>query len=84
MAEDRVRYEASVSEAGEGGPARLFVWVRRFRGNEELTGRYEVFADLERLDGFIARAAAAGEDIAALREARERFAESLGPESTGP
>ena len=77
MAENRVQFEASVSEAGEGGPARLFIWVRRFQGGEELTGRYEVFDDLARLDGFIARHAAAGEDTAALREARERFAESL-------
>ncbi|MBW8874233.1 MAG: hypothetical protein JF614_04665 [Acidobacteria bacterium] len=77
MAENRVQFEASVSEAGEGGPARLFIWVRRFQGGEELTGRYEVFDDLARLDGFIARQAAAGEDTSVLHEARERFAESL-------
>lgn len=71
-------FEASVSEPDEGGPARMFVWVRRFRGNEELTGRYEVFSDLPRLDEFIARAAAAGQDIAGLRKERERFAETLG------
>jgi hypothetical protein len=78
MAETRVQFEASVSEAGEGGPARLFIWVRRFQGSEELTGRYEVFDDLMRLDVFITRQAAAGEDTAVLREARERFAEHLG------
>jgi len=77
MAENRVQFEASVSEAGEGGPARLFIWVRRFQGGEELTGRYEVFDDLARLDGFIARHAAAGEDTSVLHGARERFAESL-------
>jgi hypothetical protein len=77
MAENRVQFEASVSEAGEGGPARLFIWVRRFQGGEELTGRYEVFNDLARLDGFIARQTAAGEDTAVLHEARERFAASL-------
>jgi hypothetical protein len=79
MSEDeRVTFEASVSEPDEGGPARMFVWVRRFRGSEELTGRYEVFSDLPRLDEFIARAAAAGRDTAGLLEARERFAETLG------
>ncbi|HEX3556852.1 MAG TPA: hypothetical protein VIA62_26815 [Thermoanaerobaculia bacterium] len=77
MAENRVQFDATVSEAGEGGPARLFIWVRRFQGGEELTGRYEVFDDLARLDGFIARHAAAGEDTAVLHEARERFAEHL-------
>lgn len=71
-------FEASVSGPEDGEPARLYVWVRRFRGNEELTGRYEVFEDLARLDDFIARATAAGEDTAGLRDARERFAESLG------
>lgn len=77
MAETQVQFEASLSEAGEGSPPRLFIWVRRFYGGEELTGRYEVFDDLARLDGFIARAAASGEDTAVLHEARERFAESL-------
>jgi hypothetical protein len=80
--EDRVTYEASLSEAEDGLPVRLYVWVRRFQGNEELTGRYEVFQDLERLDGFIARASAAGEDTASLLGARERFAASLG--QSGP
>ncbi|HEV7505535.1 MAG TPA: hypothetical protein VGS07_11530 [Thermoanaerobaculia bacterium] len=78
MAETRVQFEASVSEAGEGGPARLFVWIRRFQGGEELTGRYEAFDDLPRLDSFISRQAAAGEDTSVLLEARERFAEQLG------
>ncbi len=77
MAETQVQFEASLSEADEGAPPRLFIWVRRFHGGEELTGRYEVFDDLARLDGFIARAAASGEDTAVLHEARERFAESL-------
>ena len=71
-------FEASVSGPDETGPARVCVWVREFRGNEELTGRYEVFEDLARLDDFITRAAAAGEDTAELCSARERFAESLG------
>jgi hypothetical protein len=74
---ERVTFEASVSDPAEGGPARMFVWVRRFRGKEELTGRYEVFSDLPRLDEFIARAAAAGEDTAGLRKARDRFADAL-------
>ncbi len=77
MAETQVQFEASLSEAGEDNPPRLFIWIRRFHGAEELTGRYEVFDDLARLDGFIARAAASGEDTAVLHEARERFAESL-------
>jgi len=76
--EDRVTFEASLSEPEEGLPARLYVWVRRFQGDEELTGRYEVFEDLARLDGFIARASAAGEDTGGLLGARERFAECLG------
>ena len=75
--ENRVTYEASV-EAAAGRPARLYVWVRRFQGDEELTGRYEIFEDLARLDEFIARAAAAGDDTARLRSARESFAASLG------
>jgi hypothetical protein len=74
----RVKFEASLSPADEDGPARLYVWVRRFQGDEELTGRYEVFADLPRLDEFIARAMAGGQDVAALRTARDLFAESLG------
>jgi hypothetical protein len=74
----RVTFEASLSEPEDGQPARLYVWVRRFQGDEELTGRYEVFEDLARLDGFIGRATAAGEDTASLRYARERFAECLG------
>ncbi|HKI03768.1 MAG TPA: hypothetical protein VKK31_17440 [Thermoanaerobaculia bacterium] len=77
--DDRVTFEASLSEPEDGKPARLYVWVRRFQGTEELTGRYEVFEDLARLDDFIARASAAGEDTAGLLGARERFAESLGP-----
>lgn len=74
----RVKFEASVSPAGEGGPARLYVWVRRFHGDEELTGRYEVFEELPRLDEFIARAAAAGQETAELRTARDLFVEALG------
>jgi hypothetical protein len=77
--DDRVKFEASLSPAGEEGPARLYVWVRRFHGTEELTGRYEVFEDLPRLDEFIARAALAGEDVADLGIARDQFAESLDP-----
>jgi hypothetical protein len=76
--DDHVKFEASMSPAGEDGPARLYVWVRRFHGDEELTGRYEVFEDLRRLDEFIARAAVAGQDIDALRTARDDFANSLG------
>jgi hypothetical protein len=77
--DDRVKFEASLSPPGEDGPARLYVWVRRFHGTEELTGRYEVFEDLPRLDEFIARAALAGEDVADLGIARDRFADSLDP-----
>ena len=76
--DDRVKFEASLSPADEDGPARLYVWIRRFYGDEELTGRYEVFEDLPRLDEFIARAAASGEDTADLRTARAGFAEILG------
>jgi hypothetical protein len=76
--DDRVKFEASLSPADEDGPARLYVWIRRFHGDEELTGRYEVFADLPRLDEFIARAAATGQDTADLRTARADFAEILG------
>ena len=76
--EDRVTYEASVGEAEAGRPPRLYVWVRRFQGDEELTGRYEIFEDLARLDEFIARVAAAGNDTAGLRSARASFAASLG------
>jgi hypothetical protein len=79
--EDRVTYEAALGEPEAGRPARLYVWVRRFQGDEELTGRYEIFEDLARLDAFIARAAAAGEDTAGLRSARESFAESLARET---
>jgi len=75
--EDRVTYEASLTEPAAGERARLYVWVRRFQGDEELTGRYEVFEDLPRLDEFIARVAAAGGDTTELRSARERFAGSL-------
>ena len=76
--DDRVKFEASLSPADEDGPARLYVWIRRFHGDEELTGRYEVFEDLPRLDEFIARATAGGEDTADLRTARADFAEVLG------
>lgn len=79
--DDRVTYEASLGEPEAGRPARLYVWVRRFRGDEELTGRYEIFEDLARLDDFIARVAAAGGDTAGLRSARERFAGSLAGET---
>ena len=72
--DDRVKFEASLSPPGDDGPARLYVWVRRFHGDEELTGRYEVFEDLPRLDEFIARAALAGEDVAELGTARDSFA----------
>jgi hypothetical protein len=75
--DDRIQYEVSVNPPEEGRPARLYVWVRRFQGDEELTGRYEVFENLARLDEFIARAAGAGEDTPELRTARERFAEIL-------
>lgn len=76
--ETRVKFETSLGEADEGEPARLFVWVRVFHGEEELTGRYEVFEDLERFDGFVARAGEAGHDTAELRKAREMFAAGLG------
>ncbi|MFL6193552.1 MAG: hypothetical protein ACJ75H_05235 [Thermoanaerobaculia bacterium] len=76
--DDRTTLEASVSPADEDGPARVYVWMRRFADGEEVTGRYEVFEDLPRLDDFIARAAAAGDDVAGLRHARERFATLLG------
>jgi hypothetical protein len=76
--DDRVKFEASLNPPDEDGPARLYVWVRRFHGDEELTGRYEVFEDLPRLDEFIARAALAGEDVAGLGDARDRFAALLG------
>ena len=79
--EDHVTYEASITAPEAGRPARLYVWVRRFQGDEELTGRYEIFEDLARLDAFIARAAAAGEDTAGLRDARESFAASLARET---
>ena len=79
--DDRIQYEVSVNPPEEGRPARLYVWVRRFHGTEELTGRYEVFEDLARFDDFIARMTGAGEDAAELRAARERFAEALGSPS---
>jgi hypothetical protein len=76
--DERLKFEASLSEPGEEGPVRLFLWIRRFQGDDEQTGRYEIFDDLGRLDDFIARAEASGEDTAELRNARDRFAESLG------
>jgi len=76
--EDRVTYEPSLPKPAAGERARLYVAIRRFQGDEELTGRYEVFEDLSRLDQFIAHVAAAGGDTTELRSARERFAESLG------
>ena len=79
--DDRIQYEVSVNPPEEGRPARLYVWMRRFHEKEELTGRYEVFEDLARLDEFIARAAEAGEDAIELRTARQRFAEILGASS---
>jgi hypothetical protein len=75
---ERVEYEVSVHPPEDGEPARLYVWVRRYQGDEELTGRYEVFESLGRLDDFILRAATSGQDIAGLRTARDRFAASLG------
>jgi hypothetical protein len=76
--DDRVKFEASLSPADEDGPARLYVWIRRFHGDEELTGRYEVFEDLPRLDELIERAQAKGQDTADLRTARAGLAEILG------
>ena len=76
--DDRVKFEASLSPPGEDGPARLYVWVRRFHDGEELTGRYEVFEDLPRLDELIERAEAKGQDTAGLRSARAGLAEILG------
>ena len=76
--DDRVKFEASLTPADEDGPARLYVWIRRFHGDEELTGRYEVFEDLPRLDELIERAEAKGQDTADLRTARAEFAEILG------
>jgi hypothetical protein len=75
--DDRVKFEASLSPADEDGPARLYVWIRRFQGDEELTGRYEVFEDLPRLDELIERAEAKGRDTAELRAARADFARLL-------
>lgn len=75
--DERLVFEASMSEPDEAGPVRLYVWIRRFQGGDELTGRYEIFEDLVRLDDFIARAEAAGQDTAGLQSARDRFAESL-------
>jgi len=76
--DDRVKFEASLSPADEDGPARLYVWIRRFHGDEELTGRYEVFEDLPRLDELIERAEAKGQDTTDLRTARAGLAEILG------
>lgn len=75
--DERLKFEASLSEQDEPGPVRLYVWIRRFQGSDELTGRYEIFDDLVHLDDFIARAEAAGQETADLRSARDRFAESL-------
>jgi len=75
---ERVEFEVSLNPADESGPVRLCLWVRRFLGEEELTGRYEIFETLERLDGFIARTQGSEEELAALRAARESFAASLG------
>ena len=77
----RVRFEVSVSESEDGGPPRLFVWVRRFESDEEITGRYEIFDDLQSFDEFITRNERAGEDTTSLRAAREGFAATLGPSS---
>ena len=76
--DERLKFEASLSEPDEEGPVRLFLWIRRFQGGDEMTGRYEIFDDLGRLDEFIARAEASGQDTAELRIARDRFAASLG------
>lgn len=76
--DDRVKFEASLTPADEDGPARLYVWIRRFHGDEELTGRYEVFEDLPRLDELIERAEARGQDTADLRAARAELAKVLG------
>jgi hypothetical protein len=75
---ERVEFEVSLNPADESGPVRLCLWVRRFLGDEELTGRYEIFETLERLDAFIARTQGSEEELAALRAARDRFAASLG------
>lgn len=72
-----LRFETSLLGRDEAGEPRLVVWVRRFAGDEELTGRYEVFADLERLDTFIAQTERAGHDAAALHQARPGFAAAL-------
>ncbi|HSG39660.1 MAG TPA: hypothetical protein VLE27_08490 [Thermoanaerobaculia bacterium] len=76
--DERLKFEASLSEPDEEGPVRLYVWIRHFQGGDETTGRYEIFEDLDRLDEFILRAESSGQDTAELRSARERFAESLG------
>jgi hypothetical protein len=78
---DKVRFDTSVAEPEGGRPARIFVWVRRFQGEEELTGRYEVFGDLASFDEFIARHEAAGEDVSSLRTARDTFAGTLQKET---
>ena len=74
---DRVRFDTSVTEPAEGRSARIFVWVRRFQGEEELTGRYEVFDDLASFDEFIARHEAAGADVSPLHTARDTFSRML-------
>ena len=74
----RVTFETSVTGPDEDGPAKLFVWVRHFEGDEELTGRYEVFSSLEAVDEFIARTAATGEDVTPLKSVRAAFATTLG------
>lgn len=73
----QIRFETSLLGRDEAGEPRLVVWVRRFAGEEELTGRYEVFADLARLDAYVAQSEAAGHDVTALREARAGFAAAL-------
>lgn len=77
----KVRFDTSVADPEEGRPARIFVWVRRFQGDEELTGRYEVFDNLASFDEFIARHEAGGEDVSSLRTARDTFAGALRNES---
>jgi hypothetical protein len=80
----QLKFETSLLGRDETGEPRLVVWVRRFAGDEELTGRYEVFADLARLDAYIAQSEGAGHDAAALREARAAFAAALAAEQPRP
>jgi hypothetical protein len=75
--EPQLKFETSLVGAAEAGTPRLVVWVRRFSGEDEVTGRYEVFVDLARLDAFIAQTEGAGHDVSALREARAGFAAAL-------